>query len=566
MAVEGGGDYRQRLIQRLFQNKKKKAGAGPSSKTFSSPPKDGKASLNRFAMGEVTGKDDKYTTAAIKTLASFTPNPEVIAEGVMDPEGTAKGLLEWASIGSPAANIYRGYKAATGGGMSVTGADESDINQFLEIAGIIPYNRAAKAGQFSVKYAPKAATGLKYAGAEALAQTQRMGVMSGIGVDDPMAVYKKFMEGFDANPQIRAAAKAAFEKGKYKLVGGKFGGEQDFMGRAAGLEVTSPEYANTGVFQDLSRALSVPTLVKPGDIITDAEKGLNDIAKHTTNTLASGPKRLVEAAAKDLFGTYKPSDTHIKLLSRLLDFKPGELTRPVRPDEVKDLVRSTIEDAPGLARGTALLTKTAQEQFTRGLQHAEDPEQFVVDFLANIMQQRRIPNTFRNTGFQADHFGILGSPSTSGQYAADVVRKMLPKELFADGTLVPGLLRSWIENGGTLGDEITAGIKEVSKAQNVVENVSGVSQPVNLNWGALPRTLEYLGIPEVTRVLGEDSLRMLDVFSAYTRDRIPFHTGYWEDVFEKGSDVARGFEAFAKKPDVIEAARKRLIGRQQGKH
>lgn len=70
MAIEGGGDYRQRLVQRQLQIKKRKkaglsntrADAGPpsSSKTFSSPPAK-PSFLSRVAVsaGEAFAKEDK---------------------------------------------------------------------------------------------------------------------------------------------------------------------------------------------------------------------------------------------------------------------------------------------------------------------------------------------------------------------------------------------------------------------------------------------------------------------------------------------------------------------------
>jgi hypothetical protein len=52
-------------------------------------------------------------------------------------------VAEVASLASPAANAYRAYKLATGGGFSVTGADMQDVEQAVEAAGVIPTGKAA---------------------------------------------------------------------------------------------------------------------------------------------------------------------------------------------------------------------------------------------------------------------------------------------------------------------------------------------------------------------------------------------------------------------------------------
>lgn len=165
MAIEGGGDYRQRLAQRQLQIKKRKqaglsdtrADAGPpSSKTFSSPPKTGSASLNRFASQGVSSRDDKIITYGGKAMAFAAPNIPAIIRGITDPVGTAKGVAEVSSYTNPATLIQRGVNAYRGEGFtkSLTGANAEDIEQAVEIAGIIPYGKVAKAASVFGKYAP----------------------------------------------------------------------------------------------------------------------------------------------------------------------------------------------------------------------------------------------------------------------------------------------------------------------------------------------------------------------------------------------------------------------------
>jgi len=168
MAVEGGGDYRQRLVQRQLQRKKRKqaglensrADAGPpsSTKTFSSPPERKGPNVTRWASKGVTSKDNKYLIAPFKAVAYATPNVEAIARGVTDPIGTAKGVAEIASYTNPYTLLYRGYNAKQGDGFtkSLFGGDSQDIEQALEIAGIIPYAKAAKLGKAASYAAPEA--------------------------------------------------------------------------------------------------------------------------------------------------------------------------------------------------------------------------------------------------------------------------------------------------------------------------------------------------------------------------------------------------------------------------
>jgi hypothetical protein len=85
------------------------------------------------------------------------PDVGILNRAVRDPIGTAKGAAEVASLASPAANAYRAYKLATGGGFSVTGADMQDVEQAVEVAGVMPTGKAATI-PFSVarKIAPAA--------------------------------------------------------------------------------------------------------------------------------------------------------------------------------------------------------------------------------------------------------------------------------------------------------------------------------------------------------------------------------------------------------------------------
>jgi len=117
-------------------------------RAFSSPApksevKAKPTSYNRFGMNTKDRKVDTATSVFGGIASAVLPSPSVIKRAIQDPTGTALGAVEVASLASPVANAYRGYKLATGDGASVTGAGMSDIEQAMEVAGIIPTGKTA---------------------------------------------------------------------------------------------------------------------------------------------------------------------------------------------------------------------------------------------------------------------------------------------------------------------------------------------------------------------------------------------------------------------------------------
>jgi hypothetical protein len=89
--------------------------------------------------------NDPITPIAVSAVANMLPDPIMLRQAAQDPIGTLKGAAEIASLASPLANAYRGYKLVTGQGASVTGADMQDIEQAVEVAGLIPQGKGVKA-------------------------------------------------------------------------------------------------------------------------------------------------------------------------------------------------------------------------------------------------------------------------------------------------------------------------------------------------------------------------------------------------------------------------------------
>jgi len=115
-----------------------------------------KNNVTRFASKGVKNKDDKIITYGGKAMAFLAPNPEAIVRGILDPIGTTRGVAEVSSYTNPATLLMRGANAASGKGFtrSLFGGDSQDIEQALEIAGIIPIGKAAKLGK-AAKRAPE---------------------------------------------------------------------------------------------------------------------------------------------------------------------------------------------------------------------------------------------------------------------------------------------------------------------------------------------------------------------------------------------------------------------------
>lgn len=115
------------------------------------------ASYNRFAIGaKKKNKVDMPTKVVSAVATSLFPDFNVLNRAARDPIGTVKGAVEIASVLSPAANAYRGYKALSGNGFSVTGADMQDIEQAVETAGIIPTGKGVTIpAKFATKTLPK---------------------------------------------------------------------------------------------------------------------------------------------------------------------------------------------------------------------------------------------------------------------------------------------------------------------------------------------------------------------------------------------------------------------------
>lgn len=101
------------------------------------------ASANRFGMGMQDREEDTPTKVFKAVAGGILPNPMVLKKAAQDPTGTALGAVEVASLASPIANAYRAYKLDKGEGFSVTGAGMEDVEQAVEVAGIIPTGKAA---------------------------------------------------------------------------------------------------------------------------------------------------------------------------------------------------------------------------------------------------------------------------------------------------------------------------------------------------------------------------------------------------------------------------------------
>jgi hypothetical protein len=119
-----------------------------------SKPAPKATSYNRFGRGIRDRELDTPTKVFGEVAKDILPNPAMIKQAVQDPTGTALGAVEVASLASPIANAYRAYNLLSGGDFSVTGAGMEDVEQFAELASLIPSAKAVKAVKPVARIAP----------------------------------------------------------------------------------------------------------------------------------------------------------------------------------------------------------------------------------------------------------------------------------------------------------------------------------------------------------------------------------------------------------------------------
>jgi hypothetical protein len=117
-------------------------------RAFSSPAPDIKIkskpmSYNRFGMRKKDREEDTATKVFGEVAKAVLPDPATLKRAAMDPAGTAKGAAEIASLTNPSSYIARASNLIQGKGLSLYGADMEDVEQALEVAGIIPTGKVA---------------------------------------------------------------------------------------------------------------------------------------------------------------------------------------------------------------------------------------------------------------------------------------------------------------------------------------------------------------------------------------------------------------------------------------
>ena len=207
-------------------------------KAFSSPAPKVKVkakpmSYNRFGSNRIPDRElDTPTRVFGEVVKAVLPDPATLKRAAMDPTGTAKGAVEVASLASPIANAYRGYKFLSGDGVSVTGAGMSDVEQALEVAGLYPSGKAVSAPfKAAVKAAPKIA---RVAGDVALSPAGMALGSSGLGGGNIARMARaarevKAVEDVPVNRVIEARATTGFNPARAtpEVVGmTRFGGAE----------------------------------------------------------------------------------------------------------------------------------------------------------------------------------------------------------------------------------------------------------------------------------------------------------------------------------------------------
>jgi hypothetical protein len=99
-------------------------------------------SYNRFGVPKEDKEVDTPTKIFGEAAKFLLPNPAMIKQAVQDPSGTIRGGAELVTLGNPVANTMRAINLLQGDGFSLYGADMSDVEQFAELASLIPGGKA----------------------------------------------------------------------------------------------------------------------------------------------------------------------------------------------------------------------------------------------------------------------------------------------------------------------------------------------------------------------------------------------------------------------------------------
>jgi hypothetical protein len=99
-------------------------------------------SYNRFGVPKEDKEVDIPTRIFGEAAKFLLPNPAMIKQAVQDPSGTIRGGAELVTLGNPVANTMRAINLLQGDGFSLYGADMSDVEQFAELASLIPGGKA----------------------------------------------------------------------------------------------------------------------------------------------------------------------------------------------------------------------------------------------------------------------------------------------------------------------------------------------------------------------------------------------------------------------------------------
>jgi hypothetical protein len=102
-------------------------------------------SYNRFGVPKEDKEVDTPTKIFGEAAKFLLPSPAMIKQAVQDPSGTIRGGAELVTLGNPVANTMRAINLLQGDGFSLYGADMSDVEQFAELASLIPGGKTVSA-------------------------------------------------------------------------------------------------------------------------------------------------------------------------------------------------------------------------------------------------------------------------------------------------------------------------------------------------------------------------------------------------------------------------------------
>ena len=278
-----------------------------------SKPAPKATSYNRFGSGMRDRELDTPTSILGGIATAVLPNPSMIKQAVQDPSGTIRGAAEIASLTNPSSYIARASNLIQGKDLSLYGADMSDVEQAVELAGLYPGGKTVSAPfKAAAKIAPKVG---RVAGDVALSPVSMLLGTGGAGGGNIARVARQASDAREKaavaddyeDETLRLWEAGQLEKStdelieayltKGKTAGGKVTVSDVSPAVLQGLSYGVPPQEVPRYLDDILRGTGDPSKTKPGQTIEVIfDRPVSKDVKQTKNVSKGGQERTAEAA------------------------------------------------------------------------------------------------------------------------------------------------------------------------------------------------------------------------------------------------------------------------------